>query len=101
MIGVLMVMCGVPAECRGRHYIHAEARMENLMSHTPTETTIAATDGPRRTVENSPSVPTTTARPVSVDGRKVFYRQAGNPKSPVVLLLHGFPTSSHMFRELI
>jgi pimeloyl-ACP methyl ester carboxylesterase len=75
--------------------------MENLMSHTPTETTIAATDGPRRTVENSPSVPTTTYRTVSVDGLKVFYRQAGNPKSPVVLLLHGFPTSSHMFRELI
>ena len=71
------------------------------MSHTPTETTIAATDGPRRTVENSPSVPTTTYRTVSVDGLKVFYRQAGNPKSPVVLLLHGFPTSSHMFRELI
>jgi pimeloyl-ACP methyl ester carboxylesterase len=71
------------------------------MSHTATQTTIAATDGPPRTVENSPSVPTTTYRTVSVDGLKVFYREAGNPKSPVVLLLHGFPTSSHMFRELI
>jgi len=71
------------------------------MSHTATQTTIAATDGPRRTIENSSSVPTTTYRTVSVDGLKVFYRQAGNPKSPIVLLLHGFPTSSHMFRELI
>jgi pimeloyl-ACP methyl ester carboxylesterase len=32
---------------------------------------------------------------------KVFYREAGNPASPTVLLLHGFPTSSHMFRNLI
>ena len=38
-------------------------------------------------------------RTVSVDGLKVFYREAGNPKSPAVLLLHGFPTSSHMYRE--
>lgn len=32
---------------------------------------------------------------------KVFYREAGDPASPTVLLLHGFPTSSHMFRNLI
>src|SRR3974377_119815 len=36
-----------------------------------------------------------------VDGRKIFYRQAGNPAAPAILLLHGFPTSSHMFRNLI
>jgi hypothetical protein len=68
--------------------------MENVMFHTATQTTIAATDGPRRAVENSLSVPTTTYRTVSVDGLKVFYREAGNPQSPAVLLLHGFPTSS-------
>jgi len=38
---------------------------------------------------------------LSVDGFKIFYRQAGDPKKPVILLLHGFPTSSHMFRNLI
>jgi len=38
---------------------------------------------------------------VDVDGLKVFYRSAGDPSAPVVLLLHGFPTASHMFRELI
>ena len=37
----------------------------------------------------------------TVDGFKIFYREAGNPQSPAVLLLHGFPTSSHMFRNLI
>ena len=46
------------------------------MSHTATQTTIAATDGPRRTVENSPSVPTITYRTASVDGLKLFYREA-------------------------
>jgi pimeloyl-ACP methyl ester carboxylesterase len=38
---------------------------------------------------------------VDVDGLKVFYREAGNPKAPTLLLLHGFPSSSHMFRNLI
>lgn len=36
-----------------------------------------------------------------VDGLKVFYREAGDPARPVVLLLHGFPSASHMFRDLI
>ena len=36
-----------------------------------------------------------------VDGSKVFYREAGPKDAPVLLLLHGFPTSSHMFRNLI
>jgi pimeloyl-ACP methyl ester carboxylesterase len=38
---------------------------------------------------------------VDVDGMKVFYREAGPPDGPVLLLLHGFPTSGHMFRDLI
>lgn len=37
----------------------------------------------------------------TVDGLKVFYREAGQPGNPVMLLLHGFPSSSHMFRDLI
>ncbi|MGO1120636.1 alpha/beta fold hydrolase [Rhodovibrionaceae bacterium A322] len=36
-----------------------------------------------------------------IDGVKIAYRQAGDPGKPTVLLLHGFPTSSHMFRNLI
>jgi pimeloyl-ACP methyl ester carboxylesterase len=38
---------------------------------------------------------------VDIDGLKVFYRSAGVPTAPVILLLHGFPSASHMFRELI
>lgn len=38
---------------------------------------------------------------VTIEGVKVFYREAGDPKHPTLLLLHGFPTSSHMFRNLI
>ena len=38
---------------------------------------------------------------VPIEGVSIFYREAGEPKAPAVLLLHGFPTSSHMFRGLI
>jgi pimeloyl-ACP methyl ester carboxylesterase len=38
---------------------------------------------------------------VKIDGVDVFYREAGPKQAPVLLLLHGFPTSSHMFRDLI
>ena len=38
---------------------------------------------------------------VEIDGLDIFYREAGNPDNPTILLLHGFPTSSHMFRDLI
>ncbi len=38
---------------------------------------------------------------IKADTIDLFYREAGNPNSPSVLLLHGFPTSSHMFRNLI
>jgi pimeloyl-ACP methyl ester carboxylesterase len=40
-------------------------------------------------------------RNVSVDGSNIFYREAGTAGAPKLLLLHGFPTSSHMFRSLI
>ena len=38
---------------------------------------------------------------VKIDGLDIFYREAGPKDAPTVLLLHGFPTSSHMFRHLI
>ena len=40
-------------------------------------------------------------RSVDIDGVKVFYREAGRAGAPVIVLLHGFPSSSHMFRNLI
>ena len=38
---------------------------------------------------------------IQVEDCRVFYREAGNPEKPTILLLHGFPSSSHMFRELM
>ena len=43
----------------------------------------------------------TTHHTVDIDGTSIFYRAAGSADSPTLLLLHGFPTSSHMFRDLI
>jgi pimeloyl-ACP methyl ester carboxylesterase len=40
-------------------------------------------------------------RTIAINGVKVFYREAGSHTAPALLLLHGFPTSSHMFRNLI
>jgi pimeloyl-ACP methyl ester carboxylesterase len=40
-------------------------------------------------------------RTTEIDGLEIFYREAGSPDAPTLLLLHGFPTSSHMFRDLI
>jgi pimeloyl-ACP methyl ester carboxylesterase len=47
------------------------------------------------------TMPVTHHRTATIDGVKIFYREAGPADAPVVLLLHGFPTSSHMFRNLI
>jgi pimeloyl-ACP methyl ester carboxylesterase len=54
---------------------------------------------PRTAVAQGPAV--THHRTVEIDGVKIFYREAGPANAPAVLLLHGFPTSSHMFRNLI
>ena len=42
-----------------------------------------------------------TYHKVQVEDCHVFYREAGNPENPTILLLHGFPSNSHMFRELM
>jgi len=54
-----------------------------------------------QTVSYEASIARTTLHRIIVDGVEVFYRAAGPVDAPVILLLHGFPTSSHMFRELI
>lgn len=56
-----------------------------------------ATEGPG--IHRAPV--TVHYRSATIDGVKMFYREAGPADGPVVLLLHGFPTSSHMFRNLI
>src|SRR6201987_4327342 len=49
---------------------------------------------------NRSNLPTTQLKIVEADGIKIFYREAGPDDGPVLLLLHGYPTSSHMFRHL-
>ncbi|MDH3619307.1 MAG: alpha/beta hydrolase [Gammaproteobacteria bacterium] len=53
---------------------------------------------PPASAENAPGV---TYKTVEIEGLDIFYREAGDPRQPTLLLLHGFPTSSHMFRDLI
>ncbi len=53
------------------------------------------------TAKQSTDVTVTSIHKVEADGVRVFYRAAGDPTAPVILLLHGFPASSFMFRELI
>jgi pimeloyl-ACP methyl ester carboxylesterase len=48
-----------------------------------------------------PSTPDVAYRTIAIDGIDVFYREAGPADGPTVLLLHGWPSSSHMFRDLI
>jgi pimeloyl-ACP methyl ester carboxylesterase len=47
------------------------------------------------------TAPVVSYRTVEINGLDVFYREAGRGDAPAILLLHGFPTSSHMFRNLI
>lgn len=59
------------------------------------------TQGASRADDPKFGVPFTSMHKVEADGVQVFYRAAGDPNAPVILLLHGFPASSFMFRELI
>src|SRR5689334_24286666 len=45
--------------------------------------------------------PKTYYRSLPVSGHKIFYREAGDPGRPTIVLLHGYPSSSHTYRELI
>ncbi len=71
---------------------------------------LPALAGPARRVEGTPAVSPVSAvtinpdvrfKTVKVRGLDIFYREAGPADAPAILLLHGFPTSSHMFRNLI
>ncbi|WP_250528810.1 alpha/beta hydrolase [Caballeronia sp. ATUFL_F1_KS4A] len=62
--------------------------------------TVASNATPAVSIAN-PTPPVTHYRTATIDGLTIFFREAGPQDAPVVLLLHGFPTSSHMFRQLI
>jgi pimeloyl-ACP methyl ester carboxylesterase len=57
--------------------------------------------GPTHAADLKAEPPRVAHRTVKIDGLDIFYREAGPKDAPAVLLLHGFPTSSHMFRNLI
>src|ERR1700728_539038 len=67
----------------------------NATSRTATKRAMPSQDDARF------NVPATSIHRVDAAGAQVFYRSAGDANAPVVLLLHGFPSSSFMFRELI
>ncbi len=80
--------------------------------HTWGAAALLATVGATLSVDGAPPIPEVAAetsspvdaiynRTVNIDGVDIFYREAGPADAPIVVLLHGFPTSSHMFRNLI
>ena len=71
---------------------------QSRSTQTPQSSRAALTKSPQ---PRDVAVPATSIHHVEADGVRVFYRAAGQTNSPVVLLLHGFPASSFMFRELI
>src|SRR5579863_3719374 len=86
-------------QCRGNLFRRSSlfSARQNLRPFRTRETFM------NKSISKTPSrgMPVTGVHRVEADGVRVFYRAAGDPKAPVVLLLHGFPTSSFMFRELI
>ena len=54
-----------------------------------------------RTLNSNTITPTVFYRTLNVEGLEIFYREADPRDAPAVLLLHGFPSFSHMFRNLI
>lgn len=64
-------------------------------------TTKAQANTDKTTVESNESTTAVRYKAVKIDNLDIFYREAGNPTKPAILLLHGFPTSSHMFRNLM
>lgn len=69
-----------------------------LLAVAATITPLRAADGP---VDATVTTRATRYKTTKVNGLDIFYREAGPANAPTLLLLHGFPTSSHMFRNLI
>src|SRR5688572_28348668 len=60
----------------------------------------ASLTGKAQTVRASSNQWPVTYNKLKIEGLEIFYREAGDPLKPTILLLHGFPTSSHMYRNL-
>ena len=55
----------------------------------------------RTMAKSSPAESSVTYSSIQIDGLKIAYREAGDPKNPKLVLLHGFPAGSHQYRDLI
>jgi pimeloyl-ACP methyl ester carboxylesterase len=81
--------------------------MSDCSSHQSADIALARAQGSPYGGQMNPRDPsaahsaTVHYRTVKIDGLDIFYREAGAKDAPTILLLHGFPTSSHMFRDLI
>lgn len=62
---------------------------------------MASVTGASLTVVGASNQSPVTYETLRIDNLEIFYREAGDPNKPTILLLHGFPSSSHMFRNLI
>jgi len=71
------------------------------ISSAPASSAAGNGSAPAEMADPRAAVPVTSIQRVEADDIQVFYRSAGDPAAPVVLLLHGFPSSSFMFRDLI
>jgi pimeloyl-ACP methyl ester carboxylesterase len=82
------------------HYLQQEKAMSNLLDEA---NNMAGPNGSLQYAAPPASADMAAVRyrTLRIDGVDMFYREAGDPAAPTLLLLHGFPTSSHMFRNLI
>lgn len=78
---------------------HLVTAMAAIMAISPVAADAACT--PLKPLSAAQAVPVIHYKSATIDGVKIFYREAGPKGAPVILLLHGFPTSSHMYRNLI
>ncbi len=83
------------SNCRRAAFALAAALLASVAAPPPVHAGTVACASEQTTI------PVVHYRTVKVDGVDIFYREAGPADAPTVLLLHGFPTSSHMFRNLI
>ncbi len=78
----------------GNSFLTAQSYSANVESET---NALLTSEGTPTSATNYPTLHKT----VEVNGVDIFYREAGSKDAPTILLLHGYPTSSHMFRNLI
>lgn len=80
---------------------HRPAKLAASLALAFATLTVYAAPPAAKPVTNVASTASVSYRTVTVDGVNIFYREAGPKDAPTILLLHGFPTSSQMFRNLI